>query len=330
MGSTSSHLAYKRQKDGDNVGYFYHRGQAITLVNKAIVDGTAATEGIIATVACFLQQDALAASAQATKSHHHGMCCQYYLTTARCDLTASIVLVQDPQLEPMLFNPDISVYFRQPSLYTWENAKALGIRLLNFTELHDLSDVAMNIYWGLRNLTEIVEGFKAGIEVVDRREEELQFSDRVEVLERATHTLWYSNSKDPQTTIFRLFGCATLIYIYTILRELPSELRMLKLVAMRMKDQMERAPNLNDILATFPELMLWLLFLAGSVAEAERKPFFARQASKILLMKKIEDQTNILKASQDFLWPERHSFEDEGMEDYFEDGSVTEHSATTS
>ena len=209
------------------------------------------------------------------------------------------------------------------------NAKALGIRLFTFTELRDFSDIAVNIYWGLRNLTEIVEGFKASVEIVDSYADDLQFSDRVEVLERATHTLWYSSTKDPQTTIFRLFGCATLIYIYTILRELPPELRMLKLLAMRMKDQMERASNLNDIFATFPELMLWILFLAGQVAEAERKPFFARQASKILLMKRIENRTDILNAYQTFLWPEKTLVEDEEMEYDAEDGSASENWTTT-
>lgn len=228
--------------------------------------------------------------------------------------------MQETQLEPTLLDPDISVYFRQPSPCTLENAKALGTRLFNFTELQVLSDVVVNIYWGLRNLTEIVEGFKAGIEVVDSHEHDIQFSDRVEVLERATHILWCRSTRDPQTTIFRLFGSATLIHIYTILRELPPELRMLKLIAMRMKDQMERAPNLNDILATFPELMLWILFVGGQVAETERKPFFARQASKILLMKRIENQTDILHASQNFLWPERNSMEDDGLEEDFDEG----------
>jgi hypothetical protein len=57
MAGTSSHLAYKRCQDGDNVGYFHHRGAAISLVNKAISDGNAARKEIIATVAAFLQQD---------------------------------------------------------------------------------------------------------------------------------------------------------------------------------------------------------------------------------------------------------------------------------
>lgn len=238
--------------------------------------------------------------------------------------------MQEPQLEPTLLNPDISVYFGQPSVGTLENAKALGIRLLNFTESHDLSDAAVNIYWGLRNLTKILEGFKAGTEVVDTCEDEVQFSDRVEILERATHILWYGSTKKPQTTIFRLFGSAALIYVYIVLRELPPELRMLKLVAMRMKDQMERASDLNVLLATFPDLMLWILFLGGQVAETERKPFFARQASKILLMKKIENQGDILKASQGFLWPERSSIEEEEPEEDSRDGSMSENLAATS
>jgi hypothetical protein len=105
----------------------------------------------------------------------------------------------------------------------------------------------------------------------------------------------------------------------------------MKLIAMRMKDQMERAPNLNVLLATFPELMLWILFLGGKVAETARKPYFARQASMILLMKRIEDQQGILKASQDFLWPERSPIEeDERQEEDFEDGSLSENSASTS
>ena len=57
MGSTASHLAYKRNVEADNVDYFYHRGEAISLVNKAISDGDVATEAVVATVACFVQQD---------------------------------------------------------------------------------------------------------------------------------------------------------------------------------------------------------------------------------------------------------------------------------
>jgi len=171
----------------------------------------------------------------------------------------------------------------------------------------------MNVYWGMRNLTEVLRAFTSGSEseARDSHDDDLQFTDRVEVLERATHSLWYSDIKDPKTLIFRLLGSATLIYIYTVLRMLPAQLRILKLVAMRMKDQMERAQDLNVVLATFPELMLWVLFLAGQASEVERRPFFARQASKILIMMKIEKEDEIVRASQDFLWPERNDIIEE-------------------
>jgi hypothetical protein len=57
IGSTASLLAYAKRAEADNVEYFYHRGQAISLVNKAISNGEAATEDVFATVACFIQQD---------------------------------------------------------------------------------------------------------------------------------------------------------------------------------------------------------------------------------------------------------------------------------
>lgn len=265
--------------------------------------------------------------------HLYGSFTKLQLTLSRGDLAASITLLQNPQLEPTLLDPDIATYFKEPSRCTLENAKAFRIRLLNFTDMQDLSDIAANVYWGLRNITELLEGFQAGSEneVLDVKDDDVQYSDRVEVLERATHTLWYNNTKDPSTLVFRLFGSATLIYIYTVLRELPPELRIMKLVALRMKDQMERATDLNVLLATFPELMLWILFLGGQVAETQRKPFFARQASKILIMKKIEAQDDILKASQNFLWPERSVFEKkEDREDKSKSSSGSESSASPS
>lgn len=57
MAGTASHLAYMRNESGDNAEYFYHRGAAISLVNRGIASGKAATEGIIATVAAFTQQE---------------------------------------------------------------------------------------------------------------------------------------------------------------------------------------------------------------------------------------------------------------------------------
>lgn len=230
----------------------------------------------------------------------------FRLIRLRSDLSAAIVLMQPPRLQPTLLDPDVSAYFGPPSYCTIRHARTLGTCLTNFTASQELSEVAVNIYWGLRNISASLEAIQAGTEVADAVEECVQFSDRVEVLERATHTFWYCDAEDSTSSIFRLFGWASLIHIYTVLRELPAELRIMKLVATRIKAEMEKCLNLNVLLATFKDLMLWIIFLGGRVSDVSYKPFFAQQAAKILLVINItEDQADILQASQRFLWPER-------------------------
>ncbi|KAL5316271.1 hypothetical protein ACEPPN_015316 [Leptodophora sp. 'Broadleaf-Isolate-01'] len=321
MAGTASHLAYMRNESGDNAEYFYHRGAAISLVNRGIASGKAATEGIIATVAAFTQQESLAAQVKSVRLHLNGMVQLIGLAgglmspilrpktrrrVLQSDLSAAIVLMQPPRLQPTLLDPDVSAYFGPPSYCTIRHARTLGTCLTNFTASQELSEVAVNIYWGLRNISASLEAIQAGTEVADAVEECVQFSDRVEVLERATHTFWYCDAEDSTSSIFRLFGWASLIHIYTVLRELPAELRIMKLVATRIKAEMEKCLNLNVLLATFKDLMLWIIFLGGRVSDVSYKPFFAQQAAKILLVINItEDQADILQASQRFLWPER-------------------------
>lgn len=321
MAGTASHLAYMRNESGDNAEYFYHRGAAISLVNTAIASGKATTEGIIATVAAFTQQESLAAELKNVRLHLNGMVQLIGMAgglmspilspktrrrVLQSDLSAAIVLMQPPRLQPTLLEQDVSAYFGPPSYCTILHARTLGTCLANFTASQELSEVAVNIYWGLRNISASLEAIQAGTELADAVEECVQFSDRVEILERATHTFWYCDAGDSTSSIFRLFGWASLIYIYTVLRELPAELRIMKLVARRIKAEMEKCLNLDVLLATFKDLMLWIIFLSGRASDVRHKPFFARQAAKILLIINMtEDQADILQASQRFLWPER-------------------------
>jgi hypothetical protein len=197
-------------------------------------------------------------------------------------------------------------YFRRPSRKTVQYAKTFGTRLYNFTN-SPLSDQAVNILWGLRNLSEILEAIHEGTESPDTvLATDTQFTDRVEVLERLVHQLWYVD--DPagqQHAIFRTFGWACLIYIYTTLRELPKELGMNAMLAARIKGALETSPDVNVLLATFQDLLLWQMFICGRVADARDRPFFAKEATKILMVRKLEDQTDIVAASEGFLWPER-------------------------
>lgn len=209
-----------------------------------------------------------------------------------------------PILAPTLLS-DLETYFGPASLETAAYIKTFSIRLYNFTG-SDLSDKAANVLWGLRNISATLEAIHGGLESADALPEELQFSDRVEVLERRVHDLWYvEEPKNKQHTIFRIFGWACLIYIYCTLRELPPELGMNPMLAGKIRGALEQAPDLNVLLATFRDLMLWIMFICGRVADARDRPFFASQATKLLLVQKVEKPIDIIVASEGFLWPER-------------------------
>ena len=170
-----------------------------------------------------------------------------------------------------------------------------------------MSKVAANVLWGLRNISELLEAIHEGTESLDRAiPEDIHFTDRVEVLERLAMKLWLiDDPDDEQPVIFRTFGWACVIYTYTILRELPPELGMNPMLAGRIKASLEASPDLNVLLATFQDLLLWQMFICGRVADARDRPFFANNASKILMIRKVESEDEIIVASEGFIWPER-------------------------
>lgn len=240
---------------------------------------------------------------------------------SRTDLATSITLQKKFYLEPTLKSPHLTLYFGPASPATSSYARTFSTRLLNFTDSSPLSQRAQDLFWGLRNLSLVLEDIRAGRASPDTSHaEDLQFTDRVEILERLAHTLWYhDNSARPprsavlpfepavsKTTLFALLGHATLIYIYTILRELPPELGMLKLVAGRIVSLLEHMPagQQNVLLATFPDLMVWVMFVGGSVAAPREKMILARLVSRVLLVNKHESEEEIREASHRFLWPE--------------------------
>lgn len=222
----------------------------------------------------------------------------------RTDLSACIALDSKPILAPTLLS-DLETYFGPASPETTSYVKTFGIRLYNFTG-SPLSDQAADVLWGLRNVSATLESIHSGWESADALPEEMQYSDRVEVLERRVHRLWYVEDPDnEQHVIFRTFGWACLIYIYCTLRELPPELGMNAMLAGRIKAALEECADLNVLLATFRDLMLWQMFICGRVADPRDRPFFASQATKLLLVQKVERPVDIIIASESFLWPER-------------------------
>lgn len=318
MSSTSSHAAYRQGLDLPR-NFFFHRGEAIRLLNEKISSGMY-DEGTINTVAVFVQQESWEGRAQGALTHMKGFLQivsdagglhspalsaktrrHIFLT----DLAATIVLMTKPVLRPTVGN-DLNEYFGRPSPGTASYIKTFQLRLYNFTG-SPLSKVAANVLWGLRNISELLEAIHEGTESPDRAiPEDIHFTDRVEVLERLAMKLWLVEEPEgEQHAIFRTFGWACVIYIYTILRELPPELGMNPMLAGRIKASLEASPDLNVLLATFQDLLLWQMFICGRVADARDRPFFASNASKILMIRKVESEDEIIVASEGFIWPER-------------------------
>lgn len=211
-----------------------------------------------------------------------------------------------PILPATLDLTDIQIYFGRPSTTTAHYVRTFGIRLYNFTGSNS-SEQAATVLWGLRNITELLAAIHEGTQLIDTPlASDIQFTDRVEVLERLVHQLWYvDGSETPQHAVLRTFGWTCLIYIYTTLRELPKELGMNMMLANRVKKALDGSPDLDVLLATFQDLLLWQMFICGRVADPRDKPFFAHQAARILMVRKLEHDNAILTAAEGFLWPER-------------------------
>ncbi|KUJ13029.1 uncharacterized protein LY89DRAFT_785555 [Mollisia scopiformis] len=320
ISSTSSHAAYLQQVELP-ANFYFHRGTAIRLLNRRIERG-AHDEGTINTVAVFSQQESFEGRAETALTHVHGLLSivsaaggphseklsphtrrHIYLT----DLAACIALKSKPLLTPALDVSNPEKYFRKPSVLTASHARTFGARLYNYTN-STLSDHAVNVLWGLRNVSKILEAIRNGTEQLDTPSAtDIQFTDRVEVLERLVHPLWYiENPASPQHPIFQTFGWTCCIYIYTILRELPKELGMNIMLANRIKTTLEACQDLNVLLATFQDLLLWQMFICGRVADFRDRPFFVQQATKILMIRKIENPEEIMAVTTAFLWPERY------------------------
>ncbi|KAH8663580.1 hypothetical protein BGZ60DRAFT_70815 [Tricladium varicosporioides] len=320
MSSVASHAAYLQQTEQPR-SIYYHRGESIRLLNERI-QREDHDEGTLNCICMFSQQESFEGRPTTTKSHIDGLVYLVQLAgginsptipakTRRhiylTDLSAAITLSSRPILEPTLNLSDLQIFFGQSSACTTIYASEFATRLYNFTSSL-LSDQAASIIWGLRNVSQLHEDIHAGRVLADTAHaSNLQFTDRVEVLERLVHPLWYveDSSGIKQHAIFRTFGWTCLIYIYTVLRELPKELGMNSMLASRIKAELETCAELNVLLATFQDLLLWQMFICGRVADKRDKPWFASQATKILLIRKLENAGDILKAADEFLWPER-------------------------
>jgi hypothetical protein len=216
-----------------------------------------------------------------------------------------MALVEPPILQhERLGTVNEYVYYGPPSFSTISYAMDLKARLLHFTNHQQSSDDVARIYWGLRNISVVATTAFQTDSLSD-----ICFSDRCEVLERAVQELLHrslresSRKSDNRDLIFALFARACLIYIYSALRELLTNVKIFQEIGNRMGVGLDIGDHdLNDLLSAFPDLMLWVLCLGRGVVLSS-KVSFAEMTTRILKAKETEDRMTKDLATA-FLWPE--------------------------
>ncbi|KFY02862.1 hypothetical protein O988_01861 [Pseudogymnoascus sp. VKM F-3808] len=314
--------------------FWYHRGEAIRQINARLTQiELAASDHTIATIAVLSIADCLEVEKTGVRAHKAAL---QSLISARggmdeidmliqkllgwIDLVASIVLVEPPIFNPARFaSANHHAYYGPPSLSTSLYAADLNARLFNFTHQLVLCNDVARIYWGLRNLSIL----KATANSTDSTSSHgLQFSDRCELLEREVQQLLHSSLResgpeiDNHNLIFTFFARASLLYIYSALRDLLMNVKMFQEVGNQLQDSLDMNDSDLDIfLGTFPDLMLWVLFLGGSVVDFPQKIWFSKTAARVLRACKVEDN-NVKRAAVAFLWPEdRENYNDSAPHD---------------
>jgi hypothetical protein len=195
---------------------------------------------------------------------------------------------------------------------------------MNFSCHQKQSELAARILWGLRNISFLKETVN---QIESDSCESIPFSDRVELLEREVQNLLHNALEDIEqeapapgkhhpALIFVIFAYATLIHICFNFRDmLPSVITCV--LTERLELAMDIADSdLNILLGTFPDLMLWVLFIGGDARTGRPRLWYAKTASRILRVKKVEEEADINAATTAFVWPEgRENYDDSRGED---------------
>lgn len=136
---------------------------------------------------------------------------------------------------------------------------------------------------------------------------DIQLSDRFEMLERIVVPLWHSNGNTEHPHIFKIFGFGLLIHIYAELRDLPLSLRVMDTHSTRILNEMDAAGTVavDAMCQAIPELMLWVFFLGGRAArpDGRGKAVFARRMAEILAALGVQSKRGVEEAAARFLNP---------------------------
>jgi hypothetical protein len=222
----------------------------------------------------------------------------------RADLAAAMIMKKKPRLRPPSPSIQLFDYFGLQSPGTSCLATAFGARMYIFTGSKELSQQASTAFWGLRSISELHSMRKMEAFVDTAEPDDIQYSDRTETLERVLVPLWGVKNEECRCAgLLRMFAWASLIYLYAELRDAPRGMALYWRLADRVREEIDKCRQMDAVYEAFPDLMLWILFLAGQGACDKSKLYFAKTAAEILASQEVLEGLDIKAASQAFLWP---------------------------
>ena len=183
----------------------------------------------------------------------------------RVDSCSSIVMGTKPRFEPLDF-----VDVESPADQGRYSSLAIRYKakLFNLTNLRDLSEETIGIYWDLRNLSALKEVASCH---PDRNVEMISYGIMLEQLERRVVQMVQREDLLSPTTdlinIYRLFGYAAIIHIYMFMRDLLRGLGSFHLLSTRVRKSLE-CVDIRILYIQHPEMMLWIPIMGDWVVLA--------------------------------------------------------------
>lgn len=178
--------------------------------------------------------------------------------------------------EPLRFGPIVE--YRRPKLAPLPPYSLLALSieqaLISATGLPVLAKEAVEVYWGLKNLTPIRPAEGERLVGTGQGKVMSEYKVRLEALERRALILSQLKTQDRASSpnsdsdfssdvlIYRLFGSAALIHVVLFLRDSPSSIPLSWVLSWRMKESLH-PDNIRSLMTQFPDMMGWVLLMAG-------------------------------------------------------------------
>lgn len=221
--------------------------------------------------------------------------------STRLDSCVSILLETRPRF-------DLDTIEKPQHSFDCGPLSALALRyknkLANLTGLLQLSRDSVEVYWKLRNLSQV----KDEACYYQPRDSDIDsYSDTLEYLERQVVAILHSEDltlSGQNTSILRLFATAFILHIYIFMRDLPRGLPFFYVLAGRLRDELEFL-DIEALLVPYPEMLLWILIMGGVGAiGSSNKAWFAKVLAESCLALGIRGGNEIAFTLKEFFWSE--------------------------